>query len=449
MNTFTLTGTLKDINNNAIYAGRYVKFRVTGAGTDTDTSTVYPRQTFSFVVQSDGTLAPENSGDTMELWVNGDSGVRSYYRIYLPWREVVDVVLPSAVDGTTVDLSTIIESYQVDGSTQQNTTLGDAKAYTDVLADDPTNNTSFDAGNWQDAILPTPTNESILRGDGTDWVGATEFRVNTGTSNSGVEVGSGATANGDGSVAIGKDSVASGDNSFAFGAQVGGAAAGATASGDYSFAFGTDAVAGGSLSFALGSLAETDPTASLSVALGYRAKANHTGSFVFADFTVADVESTATDQFTCRFSGGYEFKGGDANFESGLSFSGGQVVDTIETTLTDDDTHIPTSGAVVDYVSGFKKATTSVTSTTYTVLSTDSVVLVDDDTAAAEVTVTLLAAATAGDGFLLNIKKTGSTANVVIDGNGAETIDGATTATLTSQYESITLVCDGSNWHII
>jgi hypothetical protein len=189
MNTFTLTGTFKDINNNPIYVGRYVKFRVTGAGTDTDTSTVYPRQTFSFVVQSDGTLAPENSGDTMELWVNGDSGVQSYYRIYLPSREVVDVVLPSAVDGTTADLSTIIESYQVDGSTQQSSTLADAKAYTNVLADDPTNNTSFDAANWKaglgleigtdvqayDAGLAdisglAVTNGNIIVGDGTNWV---------------------------------------------------------------------------------------------------------------------------------------------------------------------------------------------------------------------------------------------------------------------------------------
>jgi hypothetical protein len=35
---------------------------------------------------------------------------------------------------------------------------------------------------------------------------------------------------------------------------------------------------------------------------------------------------------------------------NGLSLAGGQVVDTIETALTDDDTHMPTSGAVYDYV---------------------------------------------------------------------------------------------------
>jgi hypothetical protein len=48
-----------------------------------------------------------------------------------------------------------------------------------------------------------------------------------------------------------------------------------------------------------------------------------------------------------------------------------------------------------------------------------------------------------------HIKKMGSTALVIIDGNGTETIDGALTATLTTQYESIMLVSDGIEWHVI
>ena len=38
---------------------------------------------------------------------------------------------------------------------------------------------------------------------------------------------------------------------------------------------------------------------------------------------------------------------------------------------------------------------------------------------------------------------------VAIDGNASETIDGGLTATLTTQYESITFVSDNSNWIII
>jgi len=111
------------------------------------------------------------------------------------------------------------------------------------------------------------------------------------------------------------------------------------------------------------------------------------------------------------------------------------------------------SGVAVDGVkckdSKVITAVTNVTGTTYTTLATDNVVLVDDDTAGAAVTVTLLAAATAGDGHRIDIKKLGSTGNVVIDANGAELIDGALTQTLTTQYENITLICDGSSWHIL
>jgi hypothetical protein len=71
--------------------------------------------------------------------------------------------------------------------------------------------------------------------------------------------------------------------------------------------------------------------------------------------------------------------------------------------------------------------TTTVTGTTHTA-GDEHVILVDDDTAGAAVTVTLPTAATADT--IYHIKKLGSTANVTVDGNGAETIDGATTAVL-------------------
>ena len=60
-------------------------------------------------------------------------------------------------------------------------------------------------------------------------------------------------------------------------------------------------------------------------------------------------------------------------------------------------------------------------------------------------TVTLLAAATAGDGFTVDAKNIGATGTVTLDGNASETIDGATTLDLTAG-QGVTLVCDGSNW---
>jgi hypothetical protein len=49
------------------------------------------------------------------------------------------------------------------------------------------------------------------------------------------------------------------------------------------------------------------------------------------------------------------------------------------------------------------------------------------------------------------IKKIDSSANVVtIEPNGSETIDGSSTATISVQYTSLTLVSDGaSSWNII
>ena len=47
----------------------------------------------------------------------------------------------------------------------------------------------------------------------------------------------------------------------------------------------------------------------------------------------------------------------------GLALGTGATVDNIETTITDDDTHIPSSGAIVDYVAGYVKADGSVART--------------------------------------------------------------------------------------
>lgn len=63
-------------------------------------------------------------------------------------------------------------------------------------------------------------------------------------------------------------------------------------------------------------------------------------------------------------------------------------------------------------------------------------------------TVTLYAAS-GNAGRRITIKKTDSTFNnVTIDANASETIDGATTRRLCTQFEELVLVCDGSNWFI-
>ena len=61
------------------------------------------------------------------------------------------------------------------------------------------------------------------------------------------------------------------------------------------------------------------------------------------------------------------------------------------------------------------------------------------------ITITLLAAATAGNGFNLAIRNDGSGV-ITVDGNASETINGNTTVTL-NPGDFLLLVSDGSNWY--
>jgi hypothetical protein len=87
--------------------------------------------------------------------------------------------------------------------------------------------------------------------------------------------------------------------------------------------------------------------------------------------------------------------------------------------------------------------------TGYTVVLADYGKLLLCDATSAAFTVTLPAAATAGAGFYVFVKKTDSTANAItIDGNAAETVDGSATVSLPTQYDFMRLRCDGTNWRI-
>ena len=84
--------------------------------------------------------------------------------------------------------------------------------------------------------------------------------------------------------------------------------------------------------------------------------------------------------------------------------------------------------------------------TTYTALTTDCFITCDASGGAFTVTLPAVSTVT---GQIYHIKKTDSSANAVTtDGNASETIDGATTQVNSTQYNSISIVSDGSNWHI-
>lgn len=84
--------------------------------------------------------------------------------------------------------------------------------------------------------------------------------------------------------------------------------------------------------------------------------------------------------------------------------------------------------------------------TTYAATTADDVILCS--TSGGNWTLSLYAAA-GNSGKTLYIKKTTSDTNVLtIDANASETIDGALTLKLCTQYDEVTLVCDGTNWNV-
>lgn len=94
------------------------------------------------------------------------------------------------------------------------------------------------------------------------------------------------------------------------------------------------------------------------------------------------------------------------------------------------------------------KTYTAVTSKTANYTATLADEVIECDATGGAFTITLPAAANS-TGLKLYIKKTDASANTVtIDGNASETIDGATTKALASQYASYTIICNGSGWSI-
>ena len=83
--------------------------------------------------------------------------------------------------------------------------------------------------------------------------------------------------------------------------------------------------------------------------------------------------------------------------------------------------------------------------TTYSILTTDKIILCDATTAAFTVTLP-----SPSEGLIFTIKKIDSTANAVtIATAGAETIDGSATQVITIQHTALKLANDGSNWFIV
>lgn len=103
---------------------------------------------------------------------------------------------------------------------------------------------------------------------------------------------------------------------------------------------------------------------------------------------------------------------------------------------------LPTSGTLEPVTKAYVTKTGN-----YTMTASDVVVLADATSGGFTLT---LPTAASGAGNRYYIKKTDSSGNgVVVDGNGSETIDGATTQTIYIQYQSLMIISNGTSWFII
>ena len=88
-------------------------------------------------------------------------------------------------------------------------------------------------------------------------------------------------------------------------------------------------------------------------------------------------------------------------------------------------------------------------SSTYTISTHAGIEEVYILTPSADISVNLPSASSCGSGYKYQIKNMASANTLTIDPNSTETIDGSTTFDLDVQFQSITIITDGSNWFII
>lgn len=129
-----------------------------------------------------------------------------------------------------------------------------------------------------------------------------------------------------------------------------------------------------------------------------------------------------------------------------LALPASTTISTFGASLVD-DADAAAGRATLGFAANAGAGTTVVTATTHTHAVAERYLICD--TSSNAITVNLLAASTAGDGYRLDIKVVNATNTTTIDGDSSETIDGSTTIVLSTIFDHLSLLCDGSNWHIV
>lgn len=190
----------------------------------------------------------------------------------------------------------------------------------------------------------------------------------------------------------------------------------------------------------------------LSKSLSYTVLQDDIGSMIQADPTGGDVTITLISAVTAGDGAQVGVQHVGSAGKVIVAVPGGQTVNGASTVTI----RVPRAGAVFTSnagvwsgpISAAPFATLSKT-TTYTVGVVDHGKTIKADATGGAFTITLPAATDAGDGFEITVVKTDSSANAVtIDGDSAETVNGAANFAIGYQYKSATFRCDGSNWQV-
>jgi hypothetical protein len=134
---------------------------------------------------------------------------------------------------------------------------------------------------------------------------------------------------------------------------------------------------------------------------------------------------------------------------AGSTYANAQFILTSANPITIDTTSLTfaqTTESTVD--AEFAKPETPVDRFTadHTVLLTDLGEVLEFDCSSGNLVCSMISAVTAGDGARVTVRHVGSANAVTIDFDGSEAGDNRTSFALSSRYEAVTLVSDGTNW---
>ena len=344
------------------------------------------------VAQSVDSVQTDANGDfSIDVWNNGDSGKPSVLEITVDGSKAENVIIPTGT--ASIELWDLIENYQADGSTSEQIPvvsslfLRKSNNLSELTPTSSTARTNLGVAIGSDV----QAHNAILDATTASFTTAKETAISTNTTDIALKaplVDPAFITTSQGLATINNDAILT------------------------DFNLGLDVQAHSAI---------LDGT---------------TASFTTADETKLDgIEALA-----------------DVTDPTNIIAAGGYITGTTVVPIADGGTgasDAPTARANLGFRDNVSSAVTAVGVTSYTVLSTDSVLTVDDTAIGGNVTINLPSAATLGSGWTLDVKRTGSTFLVTIDPDGTETIDNNLTLSITDKNQSVRLISDGSNWKVL